>query len=1282
MSSEPSQSGPSGASLIVEFSMHVHYDEFIGSATEQDSKGGGFVDRNRRGNEKGRKTVSGDGIVPTAVDAGARVLAPLLSSRFAAVPGEPLFGYTDAAVVRSAQSDARVVPDRILRRIARERMGAIDEGRLILHDDLAVVPDDLLVGLIDDDELDISGGESRPAVWILLSVEGKRATAEWDEARKRRELWRRLFHGIVDQWLLKRRTSGQWRRSLVRSWIDSLGETTLKEIRSVLREDRLIGADTSDPQMLAEFATVYLDLKWFEPEALPLVFPGLEQLKAQSLKWIDVEVPAAKLYEASRLPGASSLSPWSGAEWITEMWQPSQGDCISDHAHESHAATLQPPPAVTGEVPEVEPREDSDEPAESRIGRLVGDFRARLTGDDDRRTRMQATARHIGRKAAAYGNFVRAARWSVVERDAAPEHQGSAPDPIPLIESLADRLVDALRMPDQAEEWRLVLVRLFEADSGGFWSKDARALYDLQKVVVDAERPVYVVDWGRYLRSFGRVPVRRALPNVPYVMMLRHLRTALRRLPSLSVEESSKRVLRRLLEEAIHITEHRFRAHVRPVLEATLEEAGFVPGNLPERVSVKSVVDQLIDHVVEHGYFGLGHLRDAISRNDIKMKDLAGLREWARGDDLLQADALLAVRLDGIYRRGEIYLRALQRASAAVFAVPIGRLVTWYGILPFFGAFMLMGGLYFIPEELNHWVLERFDLKIYVPHQLNPLTHRGNVLLVGLFMLGMIHHKGFREWTLLTLRRSVLYLRGVIWDWPRRVLAVPIFKLVFGSRYVALLWKWVLKPLVFTSAIWWSIPDKSTERGGDVIAAVVAIYLAMVVFVNSRPGRDLQEHVLEWVSWAWRRFGVAFLVSTYRFLADVFEKLSETVNRALYAVDEFIRFRRRRGRVTEGFSGILGLVWGVSLYAFRFVFNLLVEPQINPIKHFPVVTVSHKFLLPMIPVLSATILPFFADDKKQATAVATLIMSVIPGAIGFIVWELKENWKLYEANRRRSIGPVLIGHHGETLARLLTPGFHSGTVPKLLHRMRKSRHKGLRTGRMAKLVELSLGYQQVEHALRNFFEREWLRLVNGSAAFRDKPLRVGPMWVTNNSVSIDVLAETGRPVLSVRFDSEDSWILAEAVRHEAASALRPDQWQCLKVSLAGLFAQCGVDMTATQIERTGLMRPLARVLVEEEGLVVFPDPMYRPRERLIYDISQFGSIEPRTKPITDPLAILDGILPEWRATEDDDPWPVLQSQQVNLKRTPVTWAEWVAYWGKGGRPGRLPERARLEIFPD
>ena len=60
----------------------------------------------------------------------------------------------------------------------------------------------------------------------------------------------------------------------------------------------------------------------------------------------------------------------------------------------------------------------------------------------------------------------------------------------------------------------------------------------------------------------------------------------------------------------------------------------------------------------------------------------------------------------------------------------------------------------------------------------------------------------------------------------------------------------------------------------------------------------------------------------------------------------------------------------------------------------------------------------------------------IPGIFGFIAWELKENWRLYRANRPLRLRPVMLGSHGESMRGLLRPGFHSGTIPKLFRKLR------------------------------------------------------------------------------------------------------------------------------------------------------------------------------------------------------------------------------------------------------
>ena len=96
-------------------------------------------------------------------------------------------------------------------------------------------------------------------------------------------------------------------------------------------------------------------------------------------------------------------------------------------------------------------------------------------------------------------------------------------------------------------------------------------------------------------------------------------------------------------------------------------------------------------------------------------------------------------------------------------------------------------------------------------------------------------------------------------------------------------------------------------------------------------------------------------------------------------------------------KGALGTVWFVIAYFLRFYVNLFVEPVVNPIKHFPTVTVAAKVMVPFYqPLLHAIKEPLRqVVGPTLAGSFAGFTVFVIPGFAGFLVWELKENWKLY-----------------------------------------------------------------------------------------------------------------------------------------------------------------------------------------------------------------------------------------------------------------------------------------------
>src|SRR5262245_66095647 len=101
----------------------------------------------------------------------------------------------------------------------------------------------------------------------------------------------------------------------------------------------------------------------------------------------------------------------------------------------------------------------------------------------------------------------------------------------------------------------------------------------------------------------------------------------------------------------------------------------------------------------------MGDLRDAVSRNNLRLPDLSGPREFFRGDKLIRANRRLPVLLDGVYRRGEFYLRWLQRLSSVALGTAIGRLLVLYVLLPFGGAFLTLEGLQHVAHPVAKWIV-------------------------------------------------------------------------------------------------------------------------------------------------------------------------------------------------------------------------------------------------------------------------------------------------------------------------------------------------------------------------------------------------------------------------------------------------------------------------------------------------------------------------------------------------------------------------------------------------
>jgi hypothetical protein len=724
-----------------------------------------------------------------------------------------------------------------------------------------------------------------------------------------------------------------------------------------------------------------------------------------------------------------------------------------------------------------------------------------------------------------------------------------------------------------AQNWTAALLPLLEPAARGRWSRAARCLYDLQRIPVDLERGIEAVDPVEWARTLGRRPVRRPLTRARAAIRHRHLFTAHRHLRKSAVPTPDKARLDALLAAELGVAEAVIRHECGPIIVGILDAVGLTPASLPERIARDKVVAELLDRVCERGFIRFADLRDAVARNQLKLPDLAGAGELVRGDQLLRADVRLAEELDGVYRRGEVYLRAIQRGTAVGFGTAGGRWLSRFVLFPFGGAFLVVMFAQYLVAEFG--TLSRFLRRLVtgeprLPEVVGALaggtapavaaSHEHHLTVglpelaaataLGLFFLAVICLPPLRTALLTWLGRTGSVLRSVVIDAPARFWNLPAVRAVRRSRPVRFAVRRfgsaVLVGLLLGLVLLFFGLDWRTW-GVTTLAATAALAAGL----NTPDGQKLEDATSEALSDGWRAVRYNLIPGIIGGIVHLFREVAGWVERTLYSVDEWFRFRPGQGAGALWLRVILALVWFPVAYLFRFAFYLLFEPQVNPVKHFPVVTVSHKLIAPLTPQLA---------DVLGSNWLAAGVITGCPGIFGFIAWELKENWRLYAANRPAGLTPVPLGHHGETMRGLLRPGFHSGTVPGLYRKLRATVRTAELTGAAPPVGRSLRGLHQVEHAVTAFIDRELVPLLRAADTWAGLTPAAGHAHVGVQSVSVGVkVLEFGEPDLRVAFDHADGRVTARVEHPGWRSRLTPGQEEVLTAALAGLTRLAASD---------------------------------------------------------------------------------------------------------------------------
>jgi hypothetical protein len=1013
----------------------------------------------------------------------------------------------------------------------------------------------------------------------LLLVAGDRDDLAAAKPEALHTLWRTLFHAAIHRAFDELLAARRLTLAAIRERIHRVGQTEFDEIRSVLKQEDLLLPPVDDAAMYVEFVALYLELREFAPRALDRTFPALfDTAKVDATIAIDLDV--GPLLAAARPAGAPDR------------------------------------PALPVE------------PAGSRGASI--ERGVQLSESGKRAALAAATA------ARARGNCARAALLHL-----RAGHERSAETDLGELVVRLGRAV-AITLDDTARaRWVAALAPVATSaarQTSLRFTAGARLLFDLQAACVVAERDVKAVDFFHWASSLGKRPLVRPLPATREVRIAKHVRAAAAKAPASGVP--SQQLADVLHEIAAHADEN-VRVVTRPKIEAALDAVDLHPHSLPERVGEKKLVDELLDRAVDVGRLSIGNLRDAISKNDLKTPDLQ-LAELKTGDPLLRVDKILSVSLDGVYRRGEGYMRFLQKLSSLLFGTPIGRVLTLYVLLPYLGAYATVQGLQHMIGPLWH------KLAGWEPEIATDASLYGTA---G-FLFLLIHVRPFRSaaiWVGLKLWRG---LRALLFELPLALWRHPVIAAALASRT----WRWALRPLIPAGIVLLAIPaDVEVPIAKQLrIPIAIGVYVVVALVRNSRFGRIAEERVTDGLVRSSRHVTTRLIPGVVSWLLALFATLVELSERGIYRVDEWLRFKSGQAWITLVLKGVLGALWALVTYVLRIYINLFVEPTVNPIKHFPVVTVAAKLIIPFLQtILEAVAVPASSlMGPALGKSFAGFTVLVLPGLAGFLVWEFKENWRLYRATRPKALRPLAIGHHGESMIAFLKPGFHSGTIPKLYTKLRRAAWKDKEPA-VAKYRE---GLHHVEEAIGTFVDRQLVSMLNEVEPFTPTDVALHHVEIGSNRIQIELVCPSVSPGRAViRFEQQSGWLVASLPETGWVDALDAHHRTIFEIALAGFYKLSGVELVREQLE-TALRGEAASAPpydIADEGLLVWPSKAGAYDSEAIYDL--------RSSKLT----------PALRGSQTDAPLPDLAGRHALFGREPLFWSVWSTAWQQIAR-GEAP----------
>jgi hypothetical protein len=435
----------------------------------------------------------------------------------------------------------------------------------------------------------------------------------------------------------------------------------------------------------------------------------------------------------------------------------------------------------------------------------------------------------------------------------------------------------------------------------------------------------------------------------------------------------------------------RLAGQLRPHLRTSLEEAGFNPANHREQVAAHKMREELLDVIQRRRHLKFTDVRDIVARNILRLPDPT-LEEIRHGDRLAHSIESPPRRCPASTSRASSISRvAATRCPAVRHAA--GRLILRHLIVPAGLAFLGLKTLDILVGLIAaRWVASQFGAAL------------AGALLALLINAFAYTRSGVRSprpsgasicWTV----RLLLFdgMRRLLrWGAGRPALVdEPDPRLGSQSRPAA------VHRRADRAALRRNRPaDRRQDieiRGSWLIPAFAIGTLAR----NTPAGRRMLDNAASATRQMLRRLNQTLVIGLVRELLHFFKEVTRRFEQGLHRIEELLSHQLGESRLAGLSSRVpVRALSGNSRSPFiQFYVTVLVEPQINPIKHFPLVTIAHKLMLPFLPALTGSWLPHGAlSAEADRLSLRDRDHPLLPGLAGFLVWELKENWKIYAAN--------------------------------------------------------------------------------------------------------------------------------------------------------------------------------------------------------------------------------------------------------------------------------------------